>query len=113
MRAGLSEEVLRMFDDLNAAVYDLRAKNCIMVFVQWMTYKDSVAYLEICGSAHSYKAMMNNQICFIEDLRVLAHDTGERVGTQRSCKPPYMVGSEGSGKGVRKRSKLLIITLHI
>ena len=94
MRAGLSEELLIIFDDLNDAVYDLGAKKRIMDFVQAMSYEGSVAYLETCGSARFYKAMMNNQICLIEDLRVLAHGTGESVGIQRWCKTSYMVGSQ-------------------
>lgn len=81
MRAGLPEELLRIFNDLDDAVYDLRAKDRIMVFVQTMAYNESVAYLKSCGSARFYKAMMNNQICFIQDLRMLAHGTSEGVET--------------------------------
>jgi hypothetical protein len=91
MRIGLSEEFLRIYEDLNDAIYDLEAKDRIMVFVQTMTYEDSVAYLDICSSARFYREIMNNQIRFVEDLRSLADGTDEGGIVERSCFINYMV----------------------
>ncbi|KAH7072020.1 hypothetical protein BKA63DRAFT_577635 [Paraphoma chrysanthemicola] len=96
MRAGLPEELLKISEDLNDTIYDLRAKDHIMNFVQTMAYEDSVTYLDHCDSARFYGDMMNSQICFVKDLRVLAHGTNEAVGIERSCKLTYMRNSIGS-----------------
>jgi hypothetical protein len=95
MRTGLPEELLKISEDLNDTIYDLRAKDHIMAFVHTMAYEDSVAYLDTCNSARFYRDMMNNQICFVQDLRVLAHGTDKRVETQRMCNEAYMLESLG------------------
>ncbi|PVH97894.1 hypothetical protein DM02DRAFT_730269, partial [Periconia macrospinosa] len=95
MRVGLSEELLKIYEDLNDAIYDLKAKDHIMVFVQKMTYEGSIAYLKTCGSARFYREIMKNQICFVQDMRLLAHGTDEGARIQRSCITEYMVKSLG------------------
>lgn len=47
MEAGLTEELLKISEDLNDEIYDPRAKDHIMVFVQVMTYEDAVTYLKL------------------------------------------------------------------
>jgi hypothetical protein len=95
MRTGLPEELLKISEDLNDTIYDLRAKAHIMVFVQTMAYEDSVAYLDTFKSARYYRNMMNNQIGFVEDLRVLAYGTNEGAEIERSCNVTYMMNSIG------------------
>jgi hypothetical protein len=93
MRVGLSEEFLRIYEDLNDAIYDAKAKNHIMVFVQKMTYEDSLAYLDTCAAARFYRKIMNNQICLVQDMRLLAHGTDEGARIERLCITSYMVKS--------------------
>lgn len=99
MRNGLPEDLLKMSEDLTDRIYELWAKDRIMVFVRTMTYEHSVAYLDNCDSARFYREMINNQICFVRDLRVLAHRTNESAGIERTCKRGYMIKSPSSRAG--------------
>ncbi|KAH7084318.1 hypothetical protein FB567DRAFT_79424 [Paraphoma chrysanthemicola] len=98
MRAGLPEELLKISEELDDTIYDLRAKDHIMKFVQTMAFEDAVTYLDNCDSARFYRDMMNNQICFVKDLRVLAHGTNETAKIERSCHVTHMRTSQGFSK---------------
>ncbi|KAF3042331.1 hypothetical protein E8E12_002268 [Didymella heteroderae] len=100
MRLGLPEDLLKMSEGLNDAIFDPGARERIMIFVQTMTYEESLAFLDTCSSSRFYREVMNNQICLVEDLRVLSHQfhsvqNQDKVRAQRSCISSFMTRSLG------------------
>lgn len=72
MKNCLPDELFKISDDLNDAIYQRKAKERIMVLVKAMSDEESIAFIESFHASRFYRQVLNNQLRFVQDFHVLS-----------------------------------------